>query len=311
MNPLIGILFCAFGQAGFAQIGLPTFEVGKAEVDIAQPMGYPLTGYYYKIFSIGKKDLLKEKALFFCQGTTLPAIITCDLSGVARGLSDSIREAISQNAQILVILFGISGSYSHTAPDSLRDHYSLLAKTPYPSGKRRYAQNLVGPMVSLLGLVQFSDSIIKKPIGIVPNFALQPDMASGLECSADYPCFREKAARKSLGIQTISHFVLGVCGNINQGNPFGETVNKTSEICRTLFKTVHSHLPMEKRDLRLAQKLLEFPIRSLGEGDLDRAIKALDLLKAKGRLNFLPAPGPLNLELVLNENGRLFKELWG
>ena len=309
MNPLIGILFCVFGQTSIQQIGLSFFGVGISQVEFTAPLVCPISSYCHESLSIGKKDPLKSKALLFCQGTRLPAIVPCDLSGVGEDQSDPIRKAISQKTQIPVVTFGRSGS--HSPPDSSLDIYRLVPKTLYPSENPRYVQILVGPFVSVLGQVRFLDSINQKLIGIVSNFALQLDSARGLEWSGEYPCFPDKAARESLGMQTIFLFGRVGCGNINHVNPFGETLNKTPEIGLTLFETMHSLLPMEKRDLRLAQKRLELPFRLLGEEYLDRALKDLNPLNAEGKLDFLDTPGPLNLELVLNENGRLFKELWG
>lgn len=309
MNPLIGILFCVFGQVSIQQIGLSSFGVGISQVDIIRPVGCLISSNPHESLSIGKKDPLKSKALLFCQGTSLPAIVAYDLSGVGEDQSDPIREAISQKTQIPVVPFGRSGS--HSPPDSSLDIYRLVPKTLYPSENPRYVQILVGPFVSVLGLVRFLDSINQKSIGIVSNFVLQLNSARDLEWSGEYTCFPDKAARKSLAMQTIILLGRVGCGNIKHVNPFGETVNKTPEIGRTLFETMHSLLPMEKRDLRLAQKRLELPLRLLGEEYLDRVLKDLGLLNAKGKLDFLDTPGPLNLELVLNENGRLFKELWG
>lgn len=148
-----------------------------------------------------------------------------------------------------------------------------------------------GPIDPELGLVRFSDSTSKKPIGLVSNFALHLDTVGGLEWSGDYPYFLEKAARESLGADTISLFGLGCCGNINHVNPFGDPVNKTPAIGRslseTLIKTLPILSPIAQPDLRVAQKKVELPIRTLGEGEVDRALKVLELVDAKGKVDFL------------------------
>lgn len=362
MNALVGMIFAFCGLCPSQNTKPVPLEVGMAEVEITPPVGYPMAGYYHERLATGKKDPLKVKSLVFRQGGTTGAIIACDLTGVSGDLSDLVRESVSKKTGIPFSHIALTGSHSHTAPDYSRDLYSLVTKTPYPTGKPRHAENMVGlivssvtkaknkltpvtvksgsanqkeqvsfhrrfvmrdgsvrtwtnlknpevikaagPIDSELGLVQFSDSAAQKPIGIVSNFALHLDTVGGLEWSADFPYYLEKANHEFFGTECISLFGLGCCGNINHVNPFGEPVNKTPHIGRSLAENMVKALPtlspVSKPDFQIAHKRVELPLRTLNEGEADRALKVLDLVDAKGKVDFLDHVAAYKI-LIMNQ----------
>ncbi len=161
-----------------------------------------------------------------------------------------------------------------------------------------------GPIDPEIGLVRFSDSVNQKAIGLISNFALHLDTVGGLEWSGDFPYFLEKASREALGSETISLFGLGCCGNINHVNPFGEPVNKTPAIGRALSETLVKNLPslstILQPQFRVVQKLVELPLRSLDQGEVDRALKVLELVDAKGKVDFLDHVAAYKI-LIMNQ----------
>ncbi len=146
-----------------------------------------------------------------------------------------------------------------------------------------------GPIDPELVFAKITDSKSKQPMGLVSNFALHLDTVGGMEWSADYPLFIEQASQQVLGKSAVSLFGLGCCGNINHVNPFGKPVNKTSFIGKALSDTLFQTTPVldPLPELRILSQKVNLPLRQVVDGEVARSLKILDLVDAKGKVDFL------------------------
>ena len=91
MNPrllpwlcLMLVMICEPGSA--VRHPVEPLRIGVAETDITPPNGYPMSGYYHERLATGAIDPLKAHAIVFRQGTEQAALVTCDLTGIAKDL---------------------------------------------------------------------------------------------------------------------------------------------------------------------------------------------------------------------------------
>jgi Neutral/alkaline non-lysosomal ceramidase, N-terminal len=117
-------------------------QVGVAEVDITPPLGFPMAGYYHERLATGTIDPLKAKAIVFRQGDEAAALVACDLTGIARDLTEEVRKSASQSTGIPAEHIVLAATHSHTAPDYTRSLYKYLSDVgaasdgsspPYPA----------------------------------------------------------------------------------------------------------------------------------------------------------------------------------
>ncbi len=159
-----------------------------------------------------------------------------------------------------------------------------------------------GPIDPELVYTKIRELKSKKAIGLVSNFALHLDTVGGMEWSADYPFFMEQATRQALGESAVSLFGLGCCGNINHVNPFGKPVNKTPVIGKALSETLFQALPVLEPvpDFRVHRKQVMLPLRQVVVGEVERALTLLDLVDAKGKVEFLDHVAAYKM-LIMNQ----------
>lgn len=159
-----------------------------------------------------------------------------------------------------------------------------------------------GPIDPELVFAKITDAKSQKAIGLLSNFALHLDTVGGMEWSADYPFFIEQASRQALGESAVSLFGLGCCGNINHVNPFGKPVNKTPAIGKALAETLFQVPPVlePQPEFRVHRKQVNLPLRQVLEGEVNRALSILDLVDAKGKVDFLDHVAAYKI-LIMNQ----------
>ncbi|WP_437223328.1 neutral/alkaline non-lysosomal ceramidase N-terminal domain-containing protein [Planctomicrobium sp. SH661] len=124
-------------------------QVGVAQVEITPQAEFPIAGYYYVRLSKGTLDPLWAKAVYFRNGDTQAAWVSCDLTGVSSDLSTLARERASRATGIPVENMVISATHSHTAPDYTRSLYRSLdadrpMKTEMDQVGAAYIEKLIG-----------------------------------------------------------------------------------------------------------------------------------------------------------------------
>ena len=125
-------------------------RIGLAEADITPPTGYPMAGYYHERLATGQRDPLKAKAVVFRGPKTSAAWVACDLIGVARDLTVTVRREASAKTGIPPENIVITGTHSHTAPDYIRDLYDYVGgRAPHPT-RPPYAAKLIQGLVDAI-----------------------------------------------------------------------------------------------------------------------------------------------------------------
>lgn len=126
---------------------------------------------------------------------------------------------------------------------------------------------------------------------VFSNFALHLDTVGGLEWSADYPSFIERAVRESLGNNVISLFGTGCCGDINHVDPARKERNKTAFIGGSLGETVCKALaglpPVKRTGLRVQSTVVPLPLETVTREEVARAAQLLTASRDGGRVDFL------------------------
>ncbi len=100
---------------------LPTvaaeLRVGVAATDITPPLGIGMAGYYHERGADGVLDPLFSKALVIEQDGRRAALITVDLIGVTRWVTDQARAQIEAATGIQRDHVMISATHAHTGPE--------------------------------------------------------------------------------------------------------------------------------------------------------------------------------------------------
>jgi hypothetical protein len=146
--PLIAIVL-VLGLAGPAT-ATEALRVGVAEADITPPEGFPMAGYYHERLATGKLDPLKARAIVFRGAKQQIALVTCDLCGVARDLTEEVRRRAARRTGIPAEHIIVTATHSHTSPDYTRDLYDHLAGKKEKNGKPRYAEKLISGIVAAI-----------------------------------------------------------------------------------------------------------------------------------------------------------------
>ena len=145
----------------------------------------------------------------------------------------------------------------------------------------------IDPEVALL-LVRPAEG--GRPLGLLSNFALHLDTVGGTRWSADFPFYIEQALRKSLGLDVLSVFGTGCCGDINHVDPARKDRNKTDFIGRSLADTVTRALPSLRRvrqpALRVRRATVPLPLREVTVEEVARAQPLLLDARAGKKVEF-------------------------
>ncbi len=144
LSIMLTALSCLEPRAGHAAEPL---RIGVAETDITPPNGYPMSGYYHERLATGAIDPLKAHAIVFRQGTEQAALVTCDLTGIAKDLSTEVRRIVAARTGIPAENLVVAATHSHTAPDYFKDLFNHLGKTGAGGERARYVTNLIDRIV--------------------------------------------------------------------------------------------------------------------------------------------------------------------
>ena len=148
-----------------------------------------------------------------------------------------------------------------------------------------------GPIDPDIGLVTVRAVKGATDKAVFSNFALHLDTVGGLEWSADYPFFIERAVRESLGKGVISLFGTGCCGDINHVDPARKERNKTAFIGGSLGETVGKSLaklpPVERPALRVESTVVPLPLEAVTKEEVARAAQLLTASRDGAKVDFL------------------------
>lgn len=114
-----GLVAILLGGAVLAAVPAEAGEirVGVAETDITPPLGIGLAGYYHERGADGVLDPLFSKAIVIESGDDRVALVTLDLIGITRWITDQARAAIEQATGIKGGNVMISATHAHTGPE--------------------------------------------------------------------------------------------------------------------------------------------------------------------------------------------------
>ncbi|MFO8012202.1 MAG: hypothetical protein R6X20_02740 [Phycisphaerae bacterium] len=111
-------------------------EASVAVRDITPPVGYRMSGYFHERRATGTANPLRAKALVLKQGDVTAAVVSCDLIGLSRDVSDRARRAAAEAAGIPAEHILLAATHTHTGPlytGVLRNHFH--AQTVAKEGK--------------------------------------------------------------------------------------------------------------------------------------------------------------------------------
>jgi hypothetical protein len=148
-----------------------------------------------------------------------------------------------------------------------------------------------GPIDPDLGLFAVRAIKGQSHKAVFSNFALHLDTVGGLEWSADYPFFIERAVRESLGKSVISIFGNGCCGDINHVDPARRERNKTAFIGGSLGETVCKGLaqlpPVKQPVLRVQSTVVPLLLQPVTKDEVTRATQFLSAARDGAKVDFL------------------------
>ncbi len=110
-------------------------RAGIAAVDITPPLGIPMAGYYHERGADGVLDPLFSKALVLQAGDERAALVTLDLIGITRRITDQARAEIEKATGIKGDHVMISATHAHTGP--------VLARSDEPGAEEGSQKRLV------------------------------------------------------------------------------------------------------------------------------------------------------------------------
>jgi hypothetical protein len=227
-----------------SELAEAVFRAGAAEAVITPPVGIHLEGYTPMPRSNAVHDDLHARALVVDDGTTQAAVVSCDLIGVNRALSQNVRSAVHAATGIPAAHVMVSATHTHMGP-------AILLPDPNdPPVADVLAQQIAGAVVRAHASIQPAvlkagrgtvDSVSQNrrhpdwpiddhlavllfdtpdprdtPIAAVMNFACHATIMyrTNHEISADYPGHAARTAKSLLG-GAPALFLQGACGDVN------------------------------------------------------------------------------------------------
>lgn len=103
--------------AGLATVQAAEVRVGVAVTDITPPLGIPMAGYYHPRGADGVLDPLFCKAMVIESEGRCAALVTLDIIGVTRAITDHARAQIEKATGIAADHIMISATHAHTGPE--------------------------------------------------------------------------------------------------------------------------------------------------------------------------------------------------
>jgi hypothetical protein len=219
-------------------------KAGAAEVIITPPVGIHLEGYTPMPESVAVHDDLHARAIVVDDGAAQAAIVSCDLIGINRRLSQSVRETAHAATGIPAASIMVTATHTHMGP-------AILLPDPNdPPIADKLAQQIAGAIVRAHASMR--PAVLKAGRGIVdsvsqnrrhPDWPIEeelrvllfdsPDPRDGPvasivnyachatimyrtnhEISADYPGHAVRTVQKLLGDAPVL-YLQGACGDVN------------------------------------------------------------------------------------------------
>jgi hypothetical protein len=139
-----------------------------------------------------------------------------------------------------------------------------------------------GPIDPEVGVIYFETPPGKspaKPIATYVNFAMHPDTVGGAKFSADYPGALARRLAEYKGLDMLTLFANGACGNINHVNVnWAEPQKGPQEAARLgtilagdVFKAWMQLKPVASGPLRVSAEMVRLPLPELKPGAAERA----------------------------------------
>jgi hypothetical protein len=223
---------------------MSTFQAGAASVVITPPVGTWLEGYGGRTSgSLGVHDDLHASAIVVDDGATQAAVVSCDLIGIDRHTTGSVRALVAEATDIPGAHVMVAATHTHAGPrgmhrrddEAMRDVMNRLVagaiveawrnKRPSVLKAGRGSVNTVsqnrrdpaGPTDDTLRVLLLDGPDRRKPpIASVMNFACHATVLyrTNMEISADYPGHATATVQKITG-DAPSLFLQGACGDVN------------------------------------------------------------------------------------------------
>jgi neutral ceramidase len=225
--------------------------VGVGSSVITPPLGLPMAGFAARQGgSTGIHDDIMAKALVLDNGYHRVAIITLDIIGIERSMTESIRHAIARQTGLEADAIMVATSHNHSGPELMEPFGQDRRCSPYEEwipvfqalvvsavrqawDTRGEAQYGVGVSeVQGIGVNRRGKNVVDNNVGIlrvdrdgrtiavVVNYTchavvLGPDNRL---ISADYPGYTQRYLEDYLGENVVALFTNGAAGDINTGH---------------------------------------------------------------------------------------------
>jgi neutral ceramidase len=166
----------------------------------------------------------------------------------------------------------------------------------------------IDPEVSVL----YIDSVDKKPIATYVNFAMHLDTVGGVQISADYPYTLSRLLAEYKGLEMITLFANGCCGNINhldvswpeRQQSHGEAARIATVLAADVLQVYKSLRPAAPGSLRVRREIIKLPIPSVKPDDVVAAKAIAASYGTKEQAKFLETVGALKVLDVAARDGK-------
>lgn len=226
-------------------------RAGVGSSVITPPLGLPMAGFAARQGgSTGIHDDIMAKALVLDNGLCKVAIITLDIIGIERSMTEAIRHAVARQTGLEVDAIMVATSHNHSGPELVEPFGEDRQCSPYEEwipvfqelvvsavrqawDTRGEAQYGVGVgEVQGIGVNRRGKDVVDNNFGIlrvdrdgrtiavVVNYTchavvLGPDNRL---ISADYPGYTQRYLEAHLGENVVALFANGAAGDINTGH---------------------------------------------------------------------------------------------
>ncbi len=167
-----------------------------------------------------------------------------------------------------------------------------------------------GPIDPDIG-VMYVESLDKKPIATYVNFAMHLDTVGGMQISADYPYTLSRLLAEYKGLDMVTFFANGCCGNINhldvnwperqQGH--GEAARIGTVLAADILQTYKSLQPAPPGPLRVLREMVKLPIPSVTPDEVRAAKSIAASYGTKQQAKFLETVGAFKILDVAAREG--------
>ena len=221
-----------------------TFKAGAATSNITPALGGGIVGGFLPIPSTHVHDELHARCLVLDDGTKRIALVTCDLLGIHRSVSDAARTRIQERLGIPASHVLISATHTHSATSALGksrydqavelDDYQEFVVQRIVDGVQR-ATNLLRPAEMAYGSVEIPEHVFNRrwrmkegtippnPFGQTDKVKMNPPAGSAdllepagpVDPVVSFMCFRELSGKP---IAIYSAYSLHYVGGVGPGH---------------------------------------------------------------------------------------------